>query len=130
MPYTFNLSDITPGITLSNGNLTASSSGSYQMARGAGIIPAGKFYFEVHLDSGYASAGLCTADATYSSGHAPGPHGWTQYQTQVYYPINSNGSDGVTWTSGYLMIALDTLEPPYNFWFGANGSWEIGRAHV
>ena len=96
------------------------------MARGTGIIPRGKFYFEVHLDSGYASAGLCTADATYSSGHAPGPHGWTQYQTQVYYPVNSNGSDGVNWTSGYLMIALDTLNPPYNFWFGANGSWAAG----
>ena len=126
MPYTFNLSDITSGITLSNGNLTASSSGSYQMARGAGTIPTGKFYFEIHLDSGYAGAGLCTIDSAYSSGHAPGPHGWTQYRTSVYYPVDSSASDGVDWTSGYLMVAVDTLNPPYNFWFGANGSWAAG----
>lgn len=127
---TFNPSDKNADITLTNGNLTVTDSGSNgrKMVRATRFINSGKPYFEVTVGS-KGGQNVCIGWA--NSGHDLGSHVGFDADDRAYgfisngrcYNFNSYGSGYTVYTgSDVIMVALDFTAG--KIWWGVNGTWE------
>jgi len=144
---TLDPSNKSTGIALSGGNLIADcTSGGWRSAIVTGHIAitngggVGKYYWEVHADSGTTSvanmiAGLINLDAAYSvdtyfgasgnfsGGMQPGAGSMLTYNSTPFSlirdpePVDSLNVGGGEWTS----IAYD--QATGKIWYGVNGTW-------
>lgn len=127
MAITWNASDKASGITLSSGNLIASSSTtSNQAVRANFSHSAGKWYYEVSFGGLPLSGTIGVANASASlTGRVGGDgNGWG---------YDSNGStyhSGTATIGGSTYAAADTVGVAWdaagNIWFSKNGSWVTG----
>lgn len=126
--YTWNPSDKSSNITLSNGNLTATMTGTntWSSVRGLNSHSSGKYYFEVLVTTtaGDTMIGVSTSSmptSTYPGGDA---NGWG------YYALNGqkyHSGTGTTFGSSYnstnvVGIAVDISAG--NLWFSLGGVWQ------
>ncbi|WP_109073515.1 MULTISPECIES: SPRY domain-containing protein [unclassified Azospirillum] len=123
---TWNPSDKNASITLSNGNLTAStSSASAISVRSTTITGTGKYYWEVSIDAGVGDheIGAGTTSATLSSFLGADANGWGYGLDGRKYNSNAGSSYGSSFTVGDIVgIALDTVNG--KIWFSKNGVWQ------
>jgi hypothetical protein len=129
MATTLDSSNKYSGLSLSNGNLTATTDGAYnyESVRATNYKSSGKFYFEVTATSlAYLFIGIC--NATYSNttlGNHPGvdTNGYGYWSYGYYYYNNSSiGTVPPSYVSGdKIMVAYD-MTAGY-IWWGKNGTW-------
>lgn len=123
---TWNPDDKNANITLSNGNLTATASGTaHKSARATLSKSSGKWYWEIEIgnpSSLYHYNGVGTAAMSLSGYVGQDVYGWGcgangyAYHNGNYVPI------GVTFTTGDILgIALDI--DAGKLWFAKNGTW-------
>ncbi|MFD1627643.1 SPRY domain-containing protein [Azospirillum griseum] len=129
-------SDKETNLTLANGNLTASVSGSTMQSGRAGVALSGKRYFEVRLDAAAPSGlsaiiGIATATVVFSNNWglaaASGSAGFASDTGQKL--TNSTGvAFGSTWTMGDVIgVATDDSSgADVKIWFSKNGIWQGG----
>ena len=123
---TWNPLDKDPGITLSNGDLTATPTASWRGVRATKNKSAGKWYFEITINTaGYSSYGVATADHVLSTGIwgvGRDSYGWGVQADGNKYHDGYVGGVGVSWANGdVMMIAVDMTAG--KIWVGKNGSW-------
>lgn len=127
---TWNPLDKSANITLSNGNLTATGSGSWSSVRSTVSKTSGKYYCEIipnNSSSGeYVIIGICdsTMSLTTFTGNTAYSWGWWGHQTSHRYYHNSSYTEtGVpSFTNNdVLQIAFDIGSN--KLWFGKNGTW-------
>lgn len=97
---TWNPSDKGAGITLSNGNLTETTSATAAITRSTISKSSGKWYWEVKLDSGALNAGVATSAASlvqYLGGNASG---WGYFYTGLVYNNNIGSGSNAAYTAG------------------------------
>jgi hypothetical protein len=122
---TWNPSDKAAGITLSNGNLTAAANTTaYDVVRAVKGLSSGKWYWEVHFDSGsFSAVGIATASASLSSNLGSDANGWGYNYSGT---VLNNGSTLVTVSSyaigDYVNVAFDA--DAGKLYFGKNGTWQ------
>lgn len=127
---TWNPNDKGTGITLSNGNLTASHAGLGD----AGItvratLPhnAGKYYFEVYADTvstgtNTPSVGICDAGYALTKKLSDTGAWGIQSSPAFCFGNGSNTGSGVTYAAGDLyQVAVDLTAG--KIWFGKNNTW-------
>lgn len=128
-PTTFNGGDKAAGITLSNGDLTATMNGGNQWnaVRTYFSTSSGKWYWEVTVDVDPASAyffagGIGTSSETLTY---PGntTEGYGYYGNNGNKYNSSNSVYGDTYTAGDIIgVALDLDSG--KIWFSKNGVWQ------
>jgi hypothetical protein len=127
---TWNPSDKTAGITLSNGNLTAAgpNSGSqYDHVRANVGKSSGKYYFEITVDddSYMCGIGVCSATTSFSTGDwlARQSDGW-EYTSDGYFGNNVGSwkSAPPSYTTGDIISLAIDLDNG-KIWWGKNGTW-------
>ncbi len=127
---TWNPSDTQGGITLSNGNLTATrTAGSSGRTRATVGVSSGKYYFEVRADLVSASSGIWgvgVANLAQSNGAFIGgdANSWAYYNDGKKYNLSASGvAFGATFTTADVIgIAYDmTLG---RIWFAKNNTWQ------
>ena len=128
MTATWNPSDKSSGITLSNGDLTAlNNSGTVQaLVRATLSIPDNiKTYFEVRADvvpgsGGVYAIGLANSSQTLSQWLGQTVNSWGYWNNGNRWHSNSSTGGYSTYTNGdVIMVARDGA----NLWFGKNGTW-------
>ena len=122
MAITWNSSDKSAGVTLSNGNLTAQGgTGGVRATTGRN---SGKWYFEIRFDAvggGTNTTGL--GSSSFSIGTENSTQAWRLGTSGDVY----NGSDGTNyWGSGFaegdiVGIAVDLDN--HRLWFAKNNTW-------
>jgi hypothetical protein len=130
---TWNPSDKGTAVILSNGNLTSASSGIVGTVRSTASKNAGKWYWELHIDSAYgdpnpyAWAGICTSgmDVNYYYSFTAVAYGIAMSQASTIY--NETGGTHLAtlgsttlFTGDVLGIALDLVGNTIAYY--ANGS--------
>lgn len=124
---TWNPSDKSAGVTLSNGNLTATGSGNGGV-RGTSVISTGKFYWECTITAyggGTPEIGICSATATLLA-NTTAEYAIVQYGTS-FGQIYNNGANlaniGYPGVGGTYCMAVDTGAKLIWFRNGAAGNW-------
>jgi len=122
---TWNPSDKSTSVVLSNGNLTASFSETSQRgARGVHGKTSGKYYFEVTVDAAVddGEIGVSRAGADLENLVASLRYVWRALSPQ-YWNGTVSESASTTWSGAtpVLMVAYDTATG--KVWFGKNGAW-------
>jgi len=102
------LNPLRNALTLSNANLTFSSTGN-PAASGTIGVTSGKWYWEVTLTSGPLFMGICDASASMSVQAASSTTSWVYYsQNGFKYSATAGSAYGATYTSGDVIgVALD-----------------------
>lgn len=123
---TWNPSDKASGVTLSNGNLTASEVGGYGGVRTVASKSSGKWYWEITINAGTLSSGrlgVATSTCYIESGPGDNDYGWGLGNTGYRYHGGSSASiSGGSWTNGDIIsIALDMDNN--KIWWRKNGTW-------
>ena len=124
---TWNPADKHADITLSEGNLKATNSGSWRSVRATIGKGSGKHYFEVTLtDVTYLSIGLATAAAALTSYPGASDYGCSYDRGVIYRTptgiFATNGKSGPDPAAGAILcIAFDC--DAGKMWFGVNGTW-------
>jgi len=130
---TFDPANKAAGITLSNGNLTATqASGGWVSAKGltSYAITTEKRYFELVFASASAGNiiyGFGNASASVNNYCGSDANGWGYYAS-VGWVLNSGGAVNfyATYTTGdVMMCAIDAAAG--KIWFGKNGVWLSGN---
>ena len=105
---TWNSSDKSTNITLSNGNLTATSNGSPGMVRSTVGVSSGKWYWEIANTNGSPGrTAIANSSALLSAGPGTDASGWA-YGNGTKINNNTSISYGATYGSGDVIgIALD-----------------------
>lgn len=118
------------GITLSNGNLTASqATGDFDNVKATRVITTGKHYWEVEIDvqgtAGDCFLGVC--DSTYNNAlrvASANPSAILR-SNGTQYKDNSTSGSAFSYTAGdVVMFAWDA--DGEQIWFGKNGTWHSG----
>jgi hypothetical protein len=128
---TWNPADKASGITLSNGNLTATDIG-LGAVRATIARSSGKIYFEVHIDSvGTHTPNIGLADALYSlttnlgTGAGGGASGnawaWQNDSTTIWHNGTFSGS-GANFTTGDVVAVAADLTAG-KLWWAVNNAW-------
>ncbi len=133
--YTWNPSDKSVEITLTNGDLTADAdfAGDHALVRCTDPRVSGKYYFEIDADIVLLGAsdrmwiGLCTSSTPLTDyvGQDTPALGYRALGG-LYAQNNANTGSGPQYDDGdVVMVAVDlgTLD----VWFGLNGSWNSGN---
>ena len=124
MPTTWNPADLA-GITLSNGNLTATSNtGGGAGVRAAAGLSSGKYYFEItSTTASLAYLGLALASASLTTGSTAGGVG-VNMPGAIYVNGSAIGSSIPGRSAGAILcIAVDLSNTLIWFRTGAAGSW-------
>ncbi len=132
MAVTWSPSDKTSGITLSGGNLIASTSAGYNGVRAASSHSSGKWYFEVVMTSGdghgTSSIGVGTSAAGLGNARVGDDiYGLGRTRDGFKYHSGESGSGdycggGSAWENGYVaQVAVDI--DTGKIWFGRNNTW-------
>lgn len=131
---TWDPAHIQSGISLSNGNLTATSHVAGGNAEVGGIATQartiGKFYFEVHVDgmSGQQFSGVAIGISTSVTQNA---ESWllqndNGVQSGSILQHNSNEVSGGSFFSTGAMIGVAVDTDNNRLWMSINGSWQFG----
>lgn len=125
---TWNPSDKNAGITLSNGNLTVSTSTTnYVQVRSTLGVSSGKHYWEFAYSSvvlNDAMIGIANGSMSLANGNYVGldSNGWGIYTpTGNKLHAGANVAYGSVTGTGVIMIALDMDNG--KIWWGLNGTW-------
>jgi len=128
MSITWNSSDKSANITLSNGNLTTTAtSTAWKSARATEYKSSGKWYWEVTINvaaSDYCIVGIGTSIASISSycGSDSYGYGYNGYNGYSYHN-RSTAVYGNTFTlNDVIGVALDMDNG--KLWFSKNGTWQ------
>ncbi len=120
-------------VTLSKDNLNAAhSSGNYSLqgCKGDAVVTAGKWYYEVRLDSnGQAQVGWCTQTYDAADSGSGGGDCWTYDGSKQQRVRNGNGvqwDKGQRWSSGDVIGVMLDLNVP-SLRFSRNGQ-DMGEA--
>ena len=125
---TWNPADKTAAVTLSNSNLTATSSGTNQAGRTVDKQTTGKFYWEITcatFTSGNSSLGIANSAAVLSS-VAPTPtNACLVYHSGAIWlnNVNTGLTLGALTSGNVIGIALDLANQAIWFRLGAAGNW-------
>jgi len=125
--WTWNPSDKSAGVTLSNGNLTATRAGSgWGAARGVSSFLSGKWYWEITVTAGNINdilgIGTSSAALTYPGNDV---NGWGFGNGGYKYHNNSAAGYGLSYTNGDIIgAAFDTVAG--KIWWSKNGAWLSG----
>jgi len=126
---TWNPSDKSSYITLSNTNLTANNTDTsvWSSVRASKGLSSGKVYFEIHVDSSAGShtiLGIMTGVANLSSYVGSDVYGWGYHgATGNKYHGGTNSAFGSAYTVGDVIgIAID-FSAGY-IWFAKNNTWQ------
>lgn len=131
---TWDPNHIQGGISLSNGNLTATSSVSGGNAEVGGIATqartVGKFYFEVHVDK-VAGQQFSAIGIGISTSVTRGAESWLLQNdngSQSSSILEHNGNDGAagSYFSGGTTIGVAVDTTNNLLWMSINGSWQFG----
>jgi hypothetical protein len=125
---TWNSADKNAGVTLSNGNLTATSSSSSAWQAVRSTMPkngTGKYYFEVTcntLNANGVMIGISDNALSLSSYPGNSTYSWGWWSINSKYYHNSGETAGPTYAQGdIVMVAFDISAG--KLWFGKNGTW-------
>jgi hypothetical protein len=125
--WTWNPSDKYAAVTLSGGNLTASTAASTQGGvRATASKAVNKWYWEIAITTVQAGSAPCvgigTSSASLSQVLGYDVYGWAWQANGFYRHNNSFASAGVSLVDGDVaQIALDLDDG--KLWFGKNGTW-------
>ena len=113
-------------ITLSNGNLEATTSSNWKSVLSTFGMPSGKWYWELTVDN-IAQIGVCGNNTDRLGSYLESdPTAWV-LQTDagnVYTGASGSVSTGVAWAAGDIVnIAYD--RDTTSIWFGKNGTWVL-----
>lgn len=131
---TWNPSDKSASMTLSNGNLTATAASTIQGVRSASSKSTGKWYVELNLDNLQDQddpiIGLAKAGESFTTNPITGTNSWTVRKngsagTGINKRFNSTNTLLTTTNTlavnDKLLIAWDA--DAGKLWFGRNGAW-------
>jgi hypothetical protein len=128
---TWNSADKDAGVTLSNGDLTATATGSYHAVRANVSRSTGKWYFEGQLvTAGYGGFGVNSASESLSTyiGNTTNGRGMLSTASGGMYRewfggtrIGAGNNLPVAAAGDTLMVAVDFTNS--KIWFGCNGIW-------
>ena len=107
---TMNPLDKNTGVTLSNGNLDATSSGGWYNSRSTFGMTAGKWYWEITITSGlYLFNGITTSSATLGNFIGSDAYGWGYYSNSgVKYNSGTSSAYGASYTTNDVIgISFD-----------------------
>lgn len=130
MAYTWNPSDKGASITLSGGNLTATSGSSWNTVRSTGSKSSGKWYWEITInDASYNMVGVATASASLSNYSGSDNYGlglgvgdlggWWKTAGSIFTSQNKTAPNGAVGCKACIALDLDNGK----IWFGINGTW-------
>jgi hypothetical protein len=106
VPITWNPADKGSGITLSNGNLTATlSSADSGAVRATASQSTGKWYFEIVVEANSPRPGICTAAADMETNGNPGGDNYTLINKNLRF----NGAVDVGQVVGSAAVAGDII---------------------
>ena len=123
---TFNPLEKHSHITLSNGNLEATTSSNWKSVLSTIGMTSGKWYWELTVDN-IAQIGVCGNNTDRLGSYLESdPTAWV-LQTNagaVYTGASGSVSTGVAWAAGDIVnIAYD--RDTTSIWFGKNGTWVL-----
>ena len=132
VPVTWNPSDKSAGITLSNGNLTAvSTTEAYKAVRSVQSVSSGKYYWEFNIDfvNGFTTrvgVGVGTSSATLDGRVGTDSYGYGYFSPNGYIFYNDIWTAGhdVYITNDIIGVALDLDNG--KIWWSRNGVWQDG----
>lgn len=109
---TFSPADTAAGITLSNGNLTATGTAGFKSTRATASKTTGKWYFEYTIGAIPTIVGFGRAEAAITNFPGSNDKSWGYYNTGALYYTNAanglSGSSYATYIAGDVIgIALD-----------------------
>lgn len=126
---TWNPSDKDASISLTNGNLTTTTTSGtgWVIVRSTVSVSSGKWYWEYHNDSGavyFGMEGIATSAANLASYGGSDAYGWS------YYAAGGNKVNNASFTAyGATYIAGDTIGVALDMdngkiYFSKNGTWQ------
>ena len=127
MAITWNPSDKSAKITLSNGNLTLTKTVStgYSCVRATSFKSSGKWYFEVRSDtqSGTFTLGIATTGANLNQKVGYGAYGYGYASNGQKSYNGSSGNYGATFSAGDIIRVAFDMDAG-KVWFAKNNSWQ------
>lgn len=131
---TWSTTDKSASVTLTGGNLIATSGATQQSVRGAHPKRAGKYYFEITcntVSNNNFGVGIATFGQSLTPGAGTNPtNACAVYRGGGFYIDNSLGASGLNLVSGNLVcIAVDLDRGLIWARVGAAGNWNAGASN-
>lgn len=128
IPITWNPSDKSANITLSNGNLTANATLANVGVRSVAGKSSGKWYWEIKVTAGGSAQNMVGIGNSAAALGSPGmdANGWGYKNSGEKYNSGAGFSYGSAWGSlDVISVALDMDNG--KVWVAKNGTWQSGN---